>query len=51
MHDMNDMVISQQALKLWYDDNLEMTEAPVSPPITENVPLAEYSEEDGPTSG
>ena len=51
MHDTNDIAISQQALKFWYFDYVEMAEAPVSPPITENVPSAEYLDRHGPTGG
>ena len=37
-HGMDHIAISQQALDVWYFDDAEMAEAPVSPSITECVP-------------
>ena len=48
-HDTNDIAISQQALDVWYFDDAEMAEAPVSPSITECVPSTKFSEWDDST--
>lgn len=39
-HDTDDISISQQALDVWYTDDSEMVEAPVSPSITEHTGLS-----------